>query len=98
MLEAGVRCAGVDEICPSQLPHVSETLNHIGIEQSERELVDSDVIPDGVAQYLEVHGAFPSRAPARQPFGPAFLIAESTSPKRSKFFRNIAASFCAWAS
>jgi hypothetical protein len=56
VLKAGVCGAWVDEVGPPQLPYVSETLEHLGVDEAESELVDTNVIPDGVAQYLEVHG------------------------------------------
>jgi hypothetical protein len=98
VLESGVGGAGINEVRPAELADVPEALKDIGVEKGERQLVDSNVVPDGVAQDLETHGLAPSRRAARQPFGPAFWIAVSTSPNFSKFLRNISASFLACAS
>ena len=56
VLESRVGGAGVDEVSPSQLADVPEPLKDFGVEEIESELVDANVIPDGVAQDLEVHG------------------------------------------
>jgi hypothetical protein len=95
VLEAGMSGAGINEIRPPQLPHVSEPLKDIRIYEIERELIDPNVIPDRVAQDLEAHG--PSLR-GRYPFGPAFFVPESTLPNFSKFSRNIFARFFACAS
>src|SRR5687768_1027091 len=97
VLESSVGGAGIYEIGPAKLPDVPKSLDDVGVDESERELVDSDVVPDGVAQYLEAH-AVPIPRARRQPFGPAFLIAASTLPNFSKFLRNISASLIACAS
>src|SRR5712691_12117097 len=97
VLEPRVRGARVDEVGPTELAYVSEPLKDLCIDELERQLVDTNVVPDGVAQNLEAHG--PSLAPGwRQPFGPAFLVAASTLPIFSKFSRNMPASFFACAS
>src|SRR3984893_17461460 len=97
MLESRVGGTGVDEIGPTELTYVSEPLKDFGVDERERQLVDTNVVPDGVAQDLEAHG--PSLAPGwRQPFGPAFFVAASTFPIFSKFSRNMRASFFACAS
>src|SRR5688572_14798245 len=98
VLESSVGGAGIYEIGPAKLPDVPKSLDDVRVDESERELVDSDVVPDGVAQYLGAHAAVPIRRGRRQPFGPAFLIAASTLPNFSKFLRNISASFFACAS
>jgi hypothetical protein len=95
MLESRVRRAGINEIRPSELADVSESLEDVGIYEIESELIDPDVIPDWVAQYLEAGGL--SRG-GRYPFGPAFFVTSSTLPNFSKFSRNIPASFFACAS
>jgi hypothetical protein len=53
VLEAGVSRAGINQICPAKLPDVTQTLKNLGVDELERQLVDADVIPDGVAQDLE---------------------------------------------
>src|SRR5687767_13177082 len=98
VLEPCVSGAGIDQIRPAKLTNVSEALDYVGVDESEGELVDSDVVPDGVAQYLEAHTTVPAFRGWRQAFGPAFLIAPSTLPNFSKFLRNISASFLACAS
>src|SRR5688572_16680788 len=98
VLEPCVSGAGIDQIRPAKLTNVSEALDYVGVDESEGELVDSDVVPDGAAQYLEAHTTVPAFRGWRQPFGPAFLIAASTLPNFSKFLRNISASFFACAS
>src|SRR5215210_698241 len=55
VLEPRVRRARVDEVCPSQLTDISQALEHVCVDKVERQLIDTNVIPDGVAQYLEVH-------------------------------------------
>ena len=95
LFEARVGRARINEIRPSELAHVSQSLEHFRVDEIERQVVDPDVIPHGVAQDLEVQGP-PLRG--RYPFGPAFFVAESTLPNFSKFSRNIFASFLACAS
>src|SRR3954468_12325736 len=95
VLETRVCRAWIYQIGPAELPHVAETLKDIGINEVEGLLIDSNVVPDGIAQYLEAH-APPRRR--RYPFGPAFFVATSTLPNFSKFARNIPASFFAWVS
>src|SRR3954470_8713095 len=95
VLETRVCRAGIHEICPAELSHIAETLKDVGIYELEGLLIDSNVVPDGIAQYLEAH-APPRRR--RYPFGPAFFVATSTLPNFSKFARNIPASLFAWAS
>ena len=58
VLESRMGRARVDEVRPAQLPDVAEPLKDFGIDETERELVDSDVVPDRVAQNLEAHAPF----------------------------------------
>src|SRR6266480_1115934 len=97
VLEARMRRARINEIRPPKLADVSEPLKDFRIHEREREFVDADVVPDGVAQNLEAHRPSLSLW-VRQPFGPAFFVAASTVPNFAKFSRNMAASFFAWAS
>src|SRR5258706_3237941 len=97
VLEPRVGRARIDEVRPPELPHVPKALKDFGVDERERQLVDSNVVPDRVAQNLEAHS--PSLGPGwRQPFGPAFFVAASTFPIFSKFSRNMPASFLACAS
>ena len=41
------------EVGPAKLANVTQTLKDFGIDEFERQLVDADVVPDGVAQNLE---------------------------------------------
>ena len=97
MLESRVRRSGIDEIRPTELANVAETLEDFGVDELKGQLVDADVVPDRVAQDLESHAPLVSLV-SRQAFGPAFLIAVSTSPNFSKLSRNMPASFFACAS
>src|SRR4029077_405713 len=97
VLESRMRGARVDEVGPTQLAYISEALKDFGVDELERQLVDTNVVPDGVAQNLEAHSPSLARG-CRQPFGPAFLVAASTFPIFSKFSRNMPASFLACAS
>ncbi len=90
-----MRGAWVNEVRPSELTNVSQSLEYLGIDELERQVVDADVVPDGVAQNLEAHRPTSLWFARRQPFGPAFLIAVSTLPNFAKFSRNIVASFFA---
>ena len=56
VLEPGMRGAGVDEIRQSELADVPEALYHAGIDQPHRGVVHPDVVPQRVADDLEVHG------------------------------------------
>lgn len=94
VLESGMRRARIDEICPPELPNVSESLKDFSVYESESKLVDANVVPDGIAQNLEAHSPSLARS-GRQPFGPAFFVAASTFPNFSKFSRNMRASFFA---
>jgi hypothetical protein len=95
VLEAGVCSTGINEVCPSELTDIPESLKDFRVYEVERELVDPNVVPDWIAQDLEPHG--PSLC-GRYPFGPAFFVADSTLPNFSKFSRNILARFFACAS
>jgi hypothetical protein len=94
VLESRVRSAGIYQVRPAKLTHVTQALENLGVYELERQLIDSNVIPDRVAQDLESHARASVWGP-RYCFGPAFLIAVSTSPNFSKFSRNIPASFFA---
>src|SRR6478752_9225888 len=96
VLESRMCRSRIDEIRPTELANVAETLKDFGVDELKSQLVDSDVVPDRVAQDLESHAPLISRV-SRQPFGPAFLIAVSTSPNFSKLSRNMPASFFACA-
>lgn len=48
VLEPGMVCAGVDEICKPELSHVAEPLDLYRVEQPEREIVRLDVAVDRV--------------------------------------------------
>src|SRR5436309_7936471 len=49
VLESGVGCARVDEVRPTELADVPQALKDVGVDELERQLVDSNVVPDGVA-------------------------------------------------
>ncbi len=53
VLEARVSGAGINEVGPAELPDVAQPLKNFGVDELQRQLVDADVIPDGVAQDLE---------------------------------------------
>ena len=53
VLETRVRRTGIDEIRPTQLSDVTKALEDFGINELKRQLVDTNVVPDGVAQNLE---------------------------------------------
>ena len=55
VLEPRVRRARIDEVSPPELADISQALEHFGVDEVERELVDTNVVPDRVAQYFEVH-------------------------------------------
>ena len=40
-------------IGPAQLPDVAKTLKDVGVDELQGQLIDPDVIPDGIAQDLE---------------------------------------------
>ena len=63
MLEPGVGSSRIDEIRPAELANVAEALKYLGVDELEGQLVDADVIPDGVAQDLEADR--PSRSQMR---------------------------------
>ena len=54
MLEARVCRAWINEKRQAELAHVPQPLKHIRVNELERQLVDTDVIPERVAQNLEV--------------------------------------------
>ena len=47
--------AGVDEICETKLPDVPESLKDFRVDELESQLIDTDVIPERIAQCLESH-------------------------------------------
>jgi hypothetical protein len=51
-----VRGTGIDEVSPPELANVPQSLEDFGVDETETQLVDTNVVPDGVAQYFEVHG------------------------------------------
>ena len=53
VLESRMGGAGIDEISPTELPHVAQPLKDLGVDQPERQLVDADIVPDRVTQNLE---------------------------------------------
>jgi hypothetical protein len=53
VLEARVSCTGINEVGPTELPNVAKPLKNFGVDELQRQLVDADVVPDGVAQNLE---------------------------------------------
>jgi hypothetical protein len=55
VLEPSMGGAWIDEVCPSQLPHISQALKNVGVDEVERDLIDPNVIPDRIAQYLEAN-------------------------------------------
>ena len=58
VLESRVRCPWINEVRPAELTHVAQALEDFGIDKPERELVDADVVPDGIAQNLEARDPF----------------------------------------
>ena len=61
VLEAGVCGAGVHQKGVSQLPHVAKPLDRGGIHHGERLAVQMDVVPERVADDLELaHGRGPA--------------------------------------
>ena len=49
VLEARVRGAGIDEVREPELPHVAQPLEHGRVDELERQRVDTDVVPERVA-------------------------------------------------
>jgi hypothetical protein len=37
------------------LPHISQALKNVGVDEVERDLIDPNVIPDRIAEYLEAN-------------------------------------------
>ena len=58
VLEPRMRRARIDEVRPPKLADVAQTLKDFCVDELQRQLVDSDVVPDGVAQDLEVRAPF----------------------------------------
>jgi hypothetical protein len=58
VLEPRVRRTRINEIRPAKLPNVAQALKDFGVDELQCQLVDSDVVPDGVAQDLEVRAPF----------------------------------------
>src|SRR3989449_3516806 len=89
VLKPGVRGARVHEKCVTELPDVPETLERRRIDDGERLGLEADVVPQRVANDLEL----------TQVFGPASRTLTGTSSANcSKFFRKRAVSFFAWTS
>jgi hypothetical protein len=55
VLEPRVGRSGINEIRQAKLPDVSESLKDFRIDETERQLVDTNVVPDWVAQDFETH-------------------------------------------
>jgi hypothetical protein len=62
VLEPRVCRTRVDEVRPPELSYVSQSLKDFGVDEAESEVIDPNIVPDGVAQYLEVHGPSPRAA------------------------------------
>src|SRR5690242_18852932 len=89
MLEAGVRGAGVHQKRVTQLPDIAQPLERGRVDDGERLGLEADVVPQRVANDLEL----------TQDFGPASRTLTGTrSANCSKFLRNSPASRCACAS
>ena len=54
VLEAGVGGPGVDEVGEAKLSDVAQALHGIRVEQSQRERLDTDVIPKRIPDDLDV--------------------------------------------
>jgi hypothetical protein len=50
VLEPRVGGAGIDQVRPAKLADVAKALKYFGVDELESQLVDADVVPDGVAQ------------------------------------------------
>src|SRR3989442_1855728 len=89
VLKPGVGGARVNEKCVTELPDVPQTLERRRIDDRERLGLEADVVPQRVANDLEL----------TQVFGPASRTLNGTSSANcSKFFRKRAVTFFAWAS
>jgi len=53
VLEARVGRAWIYEICPPELAYVPKALKDFSVDEVEGQLIDSDVVPDRVAQNFE---------------------------------------------
>ena len=94
VFEPAVGGAGVDQEGMAQLANVAEPLDGGGVEHGQGRAVQSNVVPQRVADDFEL--ALPYAAHA---LGPAAVTSAGTwSAKALKFSRNIEASLAAWAS
>ena len=67
VLEAGVGGAGIDEEGVAELADVAQALHRRGVEHRQRGLVEADVVPEGIADDLEVaRSQSSSRSSARR--------------------------------
>ena len=93
VFKARVRRTGIDEERVAKLPHISQPLQRRRVHQCQRERIESDVVPERIANDFHVRHPVKMRRgrPAagrprrkysaremRQPFGPAFAIAADT--------------------
>src|SRR5438874_4936137 len=89
VLKPGMRGARVNEKCVTKLPDVPQTLERRRIDDGERLGLEADVVPERVANDLEL----------TQVLGPASRTLTGTSSANcSKFFRKRSVSFFAWTS
>src|SRR2546430_92713 len=89
VLKPGMRGARVNEKCVTELPDVPQALERRRIDDGERLGLEADVVPQRVANDLEL----------TQVLGPAPRTLTGTSSANcSKFFRKRAVSFFAWTS
>src|SRR3989442_2126081 len=89
VLKPGVCGPRVNEKCVTELQHVPQPLERRRVDDRERLRVEADVVPERVANDLEL----------TQVFGPASrTLAGTRSVNCSKFFRKRAVSFFAWVS
>ena len=95
VLEAGVGGPGIDQEGVPDLAHIAQALHGRGVEGQQRRAVESDVVPQRIADDLELRAA----AGDAHAVGPAAATVSGTWLRYcSKFSRNIVASFRAWAS
>src|SRR5216117_4242874 len=89
VLKPGVRGARVNDKRVAELPDIAQPLERRRVDDRERLGLEADVVPQRVANDLEL----------TQVFGPASRTLTGTSSANcSKFLRKRAVSFCAWTS
>ena len=76
VLEPRMRCAGIDKESKAELANISQPLKRFAVDEPKRQLVDTNVVPEWVAEGFESH-----TRPVESAFGAGFANFVSSVPE-----------------